>query len=282
MGILLKGGKIVTAVDTYYADIRIEGEKIVSIGKDIEKVDDEIVVASGCYILPGGIDTHTHFDAGIGIATTADDFQSGTKAAIVGGTTTIIDHATQNKGESLKETLRIQHKKSDGICYCDYGFHMGITDWNDETSNEMEDMIKEGITSFKMYMAYKGKLQVDDGVIYKALKRSKEIKALLCFHCENGDVIEELISEAKIKGNTSPYYHPKTRPVEVEREAITRLLTIAEIADSPVYIVHLSSKEGLLSILDAKKKRGKGLCRNLSSIFTVRRFVLWRERKWKL
>jgi len=254
MGILLKGGKIVTAVDTYYADIRLVGEKIVSIGKDLEKVGDEIISASGCYIFPGGIDTHTHFDAHIGSITTADNFESGTKAAIVGGTTTIIDHATQNKGESLKEALRKQHKKSHGVCYCDYGFHMGITDWNDEISNEMEDMIKEGVTSFKMYMAYKGNLQVDDGVIYKALKKGKEINALLCFHCENGDLIEELISDAKSNGNNSLYYHAKVRPVLVESEAITRLLTIAEIVDTQVYIVHLSSKEGLLNILDAKKR----------------------------
>jgi len=254
LGILLKGGKVVTAVDTYYADIRIEGEKIVSIGTDLGKVDDEIISVNDCYILPGGIDTHTHLDVDVGTTITADDFESGTKAAIIGGTTTILDYATQNKGESLKEALRKEHKKSDGVCYCDYGFHMGITDWNDETSAEMEDMIKEGVTSFKLYMAYKGKLQVDDGVIFKALCKAKKINALLCFHCENGDVIEELISEAKLNGNNTPYYHAKTRPVEVEREAITRLLNFAQITDTPVYIVHLSSKEGLLSILDGKKR----------------------------
>lgn len=254
MGILLKGGKVITAVDTYYADIRIEGEKIVSIGSDLEKADDEIIFVSGCYILPGGIDTHTHFDLTVGDVTTADDFSSGTKAAIIGGTTTILDYATQNKGESLKEALRKQHKKADGVCYCDYGFHMGITDWNDKIANEMEELIKEGVTSFKLYMAYKGELQVDDSVILKALKRSKEINALLCFHCENGDVIEQLINEAKSNGNKSPYYHAKTRPVEAEREAITRLLNFSEIIDAPVYIVHLSSYEGMLSILDAKKR----------------------------
>lgn len=254
MGIILKGGKIVTAVDAYFADIRIEGEKIVSIGNNLEKVDDEIISANGCYVLPGGIDTHTHFDLDVGTTITADDFESGTKSAIIGGTTTIIDYATQNKGESLKEALIKQHRKSEGVCYCDYGFHMGITDWNDETSNEMEDMIDAGVTSFKLYMAYKGKLQVDDGVIFSALKKSREINALLCFHCENGDVIEQLINKAKRSGDMSPYYHAKTRPAEVEKEAITRLLNFAEMTDTPVYIVHLSSKEGLLSILDAKKR----------------------------
>ncbi|MBU3217955.1 dihydropyrimidinase [Clostridium estertheticum] len=254
MGILISGGKVVTSVDTYYADVRIENDKIRSIGSELGKIDDEIIDAHGCYIIPGGIDTHTHFALNVGTTITADDFESGTKAAIVGGTTTIIDYATQNKGESLKEALHAQHEKSDGVCYCDYGFHMGITDWNDEVELEMEDMIKEGVTSFKLYMAYKGNLQVDDGVILKALKKSRETKTLLCFHCENGDVIDELINEAKTKGHISPYYHVKTRPVEAEREAITRLLNFSEIMDTTVYIVHLSSREGLLSILDAKKR----------------------------
>ena len=254
MGILIKGGKVVTAADTYYADIRIQGEKIVSIGSDLAKADDEIIYVSGCYIFPGGVDPHTHFDLNVGATTTADDFSSGTKAAIIGGTTTILDYATQNSGESLKDALRKQHEKSDGVCFCDYGFHMGITKWSDKISNEMEELISEGVTSFKLYMAYKGKLQVDDSVILKALKRSKEISALLCFHCENGDVIEELIRAEKLAGNKSLYYHAKSRPVETEREAITRLLNFSQIMDTPVYIVHLSSKEGLFSILNAKKR----------------------------
>ncbi|RMC96914.1 dihydropyrimidinase [Clostridium autoethanogenum] len=254
MGVVLEGGKIVTAVDSYYSDIRIEDERIVSIGNDIKKSGDEVISAKGCYILPGGIDTHTHFDLESSSTVTADNFETGTKAALVGGTTTILDYATQNRGETLKEALRKQHKKSDGMCYCDYGFHMGIMDWNDKTSCEMEDMVREGVTSFKLYMAYKKTLQVDDGVIFEALKRSKELKSLITFHCENGDIIEALINEAKLKGNKSPYYHPLTRPALVEKEAIVRLLNIAEIADAPVYIVHLSTREGLLSILDAKKR----------------------------
>ncbi|AKA67363.1 dihydropyrimidinase [Clostridium scatologenes] len=254
MGIVLEGGKIITAVDSYCSDIRIEDEKIISIGNSLKRPGDEVICIKGCYVLPGGIDTHTHFDLESGSVVTADNFETGTKAALVGGTTTILDYATQNKGETLKEALKKQHKKSDGLCYCDYGFHMGITDWNDETCYEMKDMIEEGVTSFKLYMAYKNTLQVDDGVIFKALKRSKELKGIITFHCENGDIIEELINEAKSKGNNSPYYHPLTRPAQVEKEAIVRLLNIAEIVDVPVYIVHLSTREGLLSILDAKKR----------------------------
>jgi dihydropyrimidinase len=254
MGIVIKGGKIVTAAEGYYSDIRMEGEKIVSIGYDIEKPGDEIINAQGCYIIPGGIDTHTHFDLDVGFAVTADNFESGTKAAIAGGTTTILDYATQNKGESLREALTGQHKKAKDVCYCDYGFHMGITDWNDNVSDEIEEMIKEGVTSFKLYMAYKGKLQVDDEIIFRALRRCKEVKGLIGFHCENGDIIDVLIKEAKQNGHTTPIYHALTRPAEVEREAVARVLNIAEIAKAPVYIVHLSTKEGLLCILEGKKR----------------------------
>ena len=254
MSIVLKGGQIVTAVDTYFSDLRIEGEKIVSIGENIEKPGDEVISAKGCYILPGGIDTHTHFDLNVGATVTADNFESGTKAAIVGGTTTILDFATQNKGETLKQALKNWHDKSDNLCYSDYGFHMAITDWNDAICEEMEDMIKEGVTSFKLYMAYKNTLQVEDGTIFKALRRSKEIGGLICFHCENGDIIEVLVNDAKLKGLTTPIYHALTRPVEVEREAITRLLQLAEMADAAVYIVHLSSEQGFLSIMDGKKR----------------------------
>jgi dihydropyrimidinase len=254
MGIVLNGGKVITATDSYYSDIRVEDEKIVSIGNNLEKQGDEIISAVGCFVIPGGIDTHTHFDLDVGSTVTTDDFESGTRAAVVGGTTTILDFATQNKGETLKEALKNWHKKSEGKCSCDYGFHMAITDWNDEVSTEMQDMMEEGITSFKMYMAYKGVLQVDDGIIFKALKRSKELGVIIGFHCENGDIIDVLVKEAKSKGQTSPVFHALTRPVEAEKEAITRLLNLAELAGAEPYIVHLSSKEGLMSILEARKR----------------------------
>ncbi|CAH2213747.1 dihydropyrimidinase [Tepidibacter aestuarii] len=254
MAIVIKGGKIVTAEDMYDSDVRIEEGKIVAIGNNIECDDDEVLKVYGCYVLPGAIDTHTHFDLEVGNTVTADDFESGTKAAIVGGTTTVLDFATQNKGNSLKSVLKNWNKKAEGKAFCDYGFHMAITDWNKDISKEMEEMIKVGITSFKMYMAYKGSLQVDDGTIFKALKRSNEVGALIGFHCENGDIIDVLVKEEREKGHLSPAYHPITRPKEMEREAIRRLLSIAKVANAPVYIVHLSSKEGLDAIVEAKNK----------------------------
>ena len=254
MAIVLKGGKIITAEKSYDSDIRIEGEKIASIGKNLAQEGDKVVDVTGCYLLPGGIDPHTHLELDTGSALTADDFESGTKAAIIGGTTTIIDFATQNRGETLKEALENWHRKAGNKCYCDYGFHMAITEWNEGIFDEMKDMVDNGVPSFKMYMAYKNTLQVDDGAIYEALKRSNEIDGLLGFHCENGDVIDILIKENKEKGNTSPKYHALSRPVEIEREAINRAVTLAEIAKAPVYVVHLSSKVGLECALEARKR----------------------------
>lgn len=254
MGIVLKGGRIITAADSYEADIKIEGEKIVAIGDKLECEGDKVVSVAGCYLLPGGIDPHTHFDLDVGSTITADDFESGTRAAIVGGTTTVIDFATQNKGETLKKALQNWNEKAKGKCYCDYGFHMAITDWNESICNEMGDMIKEGVPSFKMYMAYKNTLQVDDGSIFRALKKSGEIGALIGFHCENGDVIDVLVNEAKSKGNTSPKYHAETRPTEAEKEAVFRAIQLGELASVPVYIVHLSSKEALNIAMEARKR----------------------------
>lgn len=252
MGLILQGGTIVTDIKSYKADVRIENEKIAEIGCDLFKEGDEIVPINGCYLVPGGIDTHTHFDLDVGTTITADNFETGTKAAIVGGTTTILDFATQSKGNTLNDGLREWHDKSSGRCYSDYGFHMAITDWNDTTSKEMEDMINEGVTSFKMYMAYKDTLQVDDGIIFNALKRAKELGVLIGFHCENGDIINELINECKENNQLSPKYHQISRPVDLEVEATYRLMKIAKTANAPVYVVHLSSKAALEEVKKAR------------------------------
>lgn len=252
MGLILQGGTIVTDIKSYKADVRIENEKIAEIGSDLFKEGDEIVPINGCYLVPGGIDTHTHFDLDVGTTITADNFETGTKAAIVGGTTTILDFATQSKGNTLNDGIREWHDKSSGRCYSDYGFHMAITDWNDTTSKEMEDMINEGVTSFKMYMAYKDTLQVDDGIIFKALKRAKELGVLIGFHCENGDIINELINECKENNQLSPKYHQISRPVDLEVEATYRLMKIAKTANAPVYVVHLSSKAALEEVKKAR------------------------------
>lgn len=253
MGIVLTGGTIVTAADVYQADVRIEGERIVAIGYEIKQPGDQAIDVDGCFLFPGGIDPHTHFDLPMGDFSTSDDFSSGTKAAVLGGTTTILDFATQFKGETLKEGLRNWHTKADGKCYVDYGFHMAITDWNDSIAREMPELIhQEGVPSFKLYMAYKNTLQVDDGALLQALRQAGEYGALVCVHCENGDIVYDLVHENIIQGKTSPKYHPLSRPPEVEEEATFRVITLAQIAGAPLYIVHLTSSGALQAVTNAK------------------------------
>lgn len=253
MGIVITNGKIVSSRGILEKDVRIVKEKIVEIGLNIAKDEDEIIDAKGYYIMPGAIDVHTHFDCEAG-GIVADDFRTGTKAAIMGGTTTIIDFAEQIKGGTLRHALDTWNKKARNKTYTDYSYHMTISDWNDRTSQEMAEMVSEGITSFKMFFAYKD-LQVDDGSIYLALKRAKELGVIMGFHCENGDLIEKLREEAILEENIEPIYHMLTRPPSLEKEAVSRLITIAEIIDIPVYIVHLSSKEGYDEI---KRGRDRG------------------------
>lgn len=276
MSLILKGGKIVSDKITYFSDIKVDGGKIVEIGGNIESKDCEIVDVSGSYIIPGGIDTHTHFDLDTGTTITADDFISGTKAAIAGGTTTILDFATQSKGKSLKAGLEEWHHKARNKAYCDYGFHMAITDWSDSVCDEMDEMIKQGVSSFKLYMAYKGTLQVDDSIIYKALEKSKNIGAIIGFHCENGDLVCELVDKNLKENHISPQYHATSRPPMLEAEATSRLMKIAEITKSKVCVVHLSCKESLDEVLKAKE-RGVDVV-----VETCPQYLLLNEDKYKL
>ena len=253
MGHVLNGGTIVTAVDVYQADVRIEGEKIVAVGHEIKQAEDQVINVDGYLIFPGGIDPHTHFDLPMGTFSTSDDFLSGSLAAVLGGTTTILDYATQFKGETLKMGLKNWHAKADGKSYVDFGFHMAITDWNDQVPQEMTDLVNlEGVSSFKLYMAYKNILQVDDGALLQALRQAGECGALVCVHCENGDVVDYLVKEARAQGQTAPYFHPLTRPPETEAEATNRVITLARIAEAPLYIVHLTCSGALQAVVEAK------------------------------
>lgn len=256
MGIVLRGGTVVTAADYYKADVRIEGEKVVAVGCGLAQPRDQILNIESCYLLPGGIDAHTHFDLPVGETFTADDFVSGTKAAILGGTTTVIDFATQFKGETLTQAFTNWQRKAAGKSYADYAFHMAITDWSKEIAAEMPELVdKQGVTSFKLYMAYKQVLQVDDAVLLQALRHAKNANALIALHCENGDIVDALINNALAQGQTAPSYHPLSRPPEAEEEATARAITLAEIAQAPLYIVHLTC-EGALNAVVAAKKRG--------------------------
>ena len=211
---------------------------------------------TGKLLMPGFIDAHTHFDLDVCNTTTADDFDSGTKSAIRGGTTTIVDFACPNKGESLHHGLDLWHRKADGKCWCDYGFHMTIDDWNAEIEKEIDDMYAAGISSFKMYMTYPA-MMIGDEAMYKALKKLKEKGGICGVHCENSGVINALIEEKKAAGEMGVSSHPETRPDFLEAEAVSRLLRIAQAVDIPVVIVHLTNAATLAEVTAARRRGQK-------------------------
>lgn len=253
---LIKNGTVVSAAESRKADILVAGEKIEAIGVHLECEDAQVIDAEGKYIFPGFIDTHTHFDLDAGDFHTADNFYTGTKAAVCGGTTTILDFTTQEKGQSLKEALNVWNRMADGSSSCDYGFHMSITDWNDSVKEELNDMSLLGVPSYKLYMAYDN-LKVNDQELYEILSAVEKEQGIIGVHCENGEIIKAITAELKADCENSVALHPKSRPAEAEAEAIHRLLVLAKLAGTPVNIVHLSSALGLQEIRRARAEGQK-------------------------
>ena len=249
MKTLLKNGTVVSGDMSVREDVLIDGEKIVKVGRNLETEDAQVVDVNGKLLFPGFIDGHTHFDLEVAGTVTADDFETGTRAAIAGGTTLVIDYASQDKGgHTLKEGLEKWHKKADGKCSCDYSFHMSVVEWNEETEREIQDMINEGITSFKLYMTYPAMI-VDDGDLYKIIKKLNEYGCFAGVHCENAGAIDALIAEAKKEGRLGPENHPLVRPDIMEAEAVHRLLVIADAADAPVMVVHLTNRKAFEEVM---------------------------------
>ena len=253
---LIQNGKLVTPKESFVADILIEDGKIAAVGKGLETQGCEVYDASGCLIFPGFIDAHTHLDMDTGTTLTADDFQSGTRAAIVGGTTCILDFATQDKGGTLKAALDCWQQKAAGKSSCDYGFHMAIADWTPAVAAELEEMFAAGVSSFKIYLAYNN-LRVSDGEAYEILKQVGSRGGIVGAHCENGDLVNEMVAENRAAGNLTPHYHPLSRPDYVEAEAVARYCYLAEAAGVPVNIVHLSTAAGLSEALRARARGQK-------------------------
>jgi dihydropyrimidinase len=255
MAMLIKGGTVVTAEGTLEADVVIEGEKIAAllargaatIGSAYDTID-----ATDLYVIPGGIDAHTHMEMPFGGTFSVDTFETGTKAAAWGGTTTIIDFAVQAKGTSLLAALDKWHSKADGNCAIDYGFHMIVSDVNDTSLKEMSACIDAGVTSFKMFMAYPGVFYATDGEILLAMQEASRIGATIMMHAENGIAIDQLVAQAVAAGRTDPVQHGLTRPPELEGEATSRAITLAKVADCPLYIVHLSAAHALTAVAAAR------------------------------
>ena len=253
---LLKGGTIINGNGRQDADLLINGEIIEAIGTDLCADGAEVIDVSGKLLFPGFIDAHTHFDLDVCNTTTADDFYTGSRSALRGGTTMVIDFACPNKGESLQYGLDLWHKKAEGKTACDYSFHMTIDDWNEGIIEELPKMFEQGVSSFKMYMTYPA-MMIGDDAMFRALQKMKELGGIAGVHCENAGVIDALIAQAKERGELTPDAHSRCRPAVLEAEAVSRLLKMAELADVPVVIVHLSSEAGLREVLAARARGQK-------------------------
>lgn len=251
MKYLFRGGTVVSGRGTRRADVLVEDEKILRVARSITAPEAAVIDVEGQLLLPGFIDAHTHFDLDVCSTTTVDDFFSGSRAALRGGTTTVVDFACPNKGETLHQGLELWHKKADGNCCCDYGFHMTIDDWNPGIEAEIDDMYAAGISSFKMYMTYPA-MMIGDEAMFHALREMKRLGGIVGVHCENAGMIDALIAEKKDAGALSPSSHPLCRPAEAEAEAVGRLLKLARVADVPVMIVHLSTAAALREVEAAR------------------------------
>jgi dihydropyrimidinase len=252
--LLIRNGIVITATDLYEGDVFVDGEKVAAIGSSLQMTADRIIDAKRKYVLPGGIDVHTHLDMPFGGTTSADDFESGTVAAAHGGTTSVVDFAIQYKGQTLHYAWETWMKKAEGKAAIDYGFHMIITELSDQVEEEMDALVRQGVTSFKLFMAYPGVFMLDDASIFRALLRTGRNGGTICMHAENGGVIDVLVKKALAEGKTAPKYHALTRPARAEGEATHRAIALAEMADVPIYIVHLSASEALEMVTEARDR----------------------------
>ena len=256
MRTLIKNGMIVNADASNRADVLVDGETIAMIGTDLPATADRTVDATGKWVIPGAIDVHTHMELPFGGTFAKDTFETGTRAAAFGGTTTIIDFAVQSRGKSLRDGLDAWHAKADGNACIDYGFHVIISDFRDDVLAEMDTLVDEGVTTFKLFTAYPGVFFSDDGAIFRAMQQTAHNGGLIMMHAENGPAIDVVAGQSFEAGHTDPYYHGTSRSPVLEGEATNRVIRLAEAAGAPVYIVHLSAREALNEV---RRARDEGL-----------------------
>jgi dihydropyrimidinase len=256
MRTLIANGTIVSADGSYAADVLIDGERIVQIGAALADSTsaDETIDAAGRYVIPGGIDVHTHMELPFGGTFAKDTFETGTRAAAFGGTTTVVDFAVQSRGKSLRDGLDAWHAKAEGNAVADYGFHMIMSDVNDATLAEMDQLVAEGVPDFKLFTAYPGVFYSDDGAIFRALQQTAKNGGLIMMHAENGMAIDVVAADEVAAGHTDPYYHGVARYPIFEGEATNRVIRLAEAAGVPIYIVHLSAREALNEVRAARDR----------------------------
>lgn len=256
---LIKGGTVVNATGTCEADILIDGQTIAAIlAPDLRSqalpAADRVIDAAGKYVIPGGIDAHTHMEMPFGGTSASDTFETGTRAAAWGGTTTIVDFVVQAAGQNPLRQYELWHEKAAGNCSIDYGFHQILSDVNDESLTAMDELVSEGVTSFKLFMAYKGVFLSDDGQILRGMQKAADNGALMMVHAENGSVIDVLVQQAITRGDTAPYFHGTTRPWQAEEEATHRAIMLSHLTGAPLYIVHVSAKQAVEQIAQARDK----------------------------
>ncbi|MEU4808946.1 dihydropyrimidinase [Nocardia fluminea] len=260
MRTFIHGGTVVSATGSQLLDVLIDDETIVAVlqpgstalGADLAADADTVIDATGKYVIPGGVDGHTHMQLPFGGTEASDTFETGTRAAAWGGTTTIVDFAVQKPGERVQDTLAQWHGKAAGRCAIDYGFHQIIGDVNDESLKGMSELVSEGVTSFKLFMAYPGVFYSDDGQILRAMQSAGELGALMMMHAENGIAIDVLVEQALARGDTSPYFHGTSRPWQMEEEATHRAIMLAQLTGAPLYVVHVSAKQAMAQIVTAR------------------------------
>ncbi|MFD4443043.1 dihydropyrimidinase [Nocardia sp. NPDC058519] len=260
MRTFIHGGTVVSATGSQLLDVLIENETIVAVlqpgstalGADLAADADTVIDATGKYVIPGGVDGHTHMQLPFGGTEASDTFETGTRAAAWGGTTTIVDFAVQKPGQRVQDTLAEWHAKAAGLCAIDYGFHQIIGDVNDESLKGMSELVSEGVTSFKLFMAYPGVFYSDDGQILRAMQSAGDLGALMMMHAENGIAIDVLVEQALARGDTSPYFHGTSRPWQMEAEATHRAIMLAQLTGAPLYVVHVSAKQAMEQIVTAR------------------------------
>ena len=259
MTLVVRGGTVVTAAGAFPADVLVEGEKVAALADPATGLArgwaasaDRVVDAAGKYVVPGGVDAHTHMQLQLGGTVSSDDFETGTRAAAWGGTTTIVDFAAQAKGESVREGLEARLAEAEGRCAIDYGLHMVLGDVGEASLKEMDALVDEGVTSFKLFMAYPGTYYSTDGEILEAMQRAAANGALVMMHAENGIAIDVLVAQARARGHTDPAFHARTRPSALEGEATARAIALAKVTGAPLYVVHLSAAEALAAVVAAR------------------------------